>query len=59
MVQISGENSNPFLKFPGRMKKNAAVPPTTLSKGDGLKDIGHIMSIGNLLLAVNSVRFRI
>ena len=29
--------------------------PSSLSKNEGLKDIGHNMSIGNLILGVNSV----
>ena len=33
------------------------MPPLSppLSKDEGLRDIGHIMSIGNLILGVNSV----
>ena len=38
----------------GRVTK-ISPPFPSLSKDEGLRDIGHIMSIGNLLLGVNSV----
>ena len=40
--------------FSGRVTK---IPPPfpPLSKDEGLRDIGHIMSIGNLILDVNNV----
>ena len=34
---------------------NTPVPPTPISKDEALKDIGHNMSIGNLILVVNSI----
>ena len=55
MVQISGENSKPFWSMlSGRMTEMPPLSPP-LSKDEGLRDIGHIMSIGNLILGVNSV----
>ena len=52
MVQISGENCKPFWSMcPGRMIPS--LPP--LSKDEGLKAIGHSMSIENLILGVYSV----
>ena len=38
-------------------EKEKKIPPPSspLSKDEVLKDIGHIMSIGNLILGVNSV----
>ena len=38
-----------------RSDLNTSVPTTLLSKGEGLKDIGHNMNIWNLILVVNSV----
>ena len=35
--------------------KNTPVPPPPLPKDEGLKDIGHSMSIGNLILGADSV----
>ena len=55
MVPISDENCKPFWSmFSGRMTE---IPPPSplLSKDEGLRDIEHIMSIGNLILGVNSV----
>ena len=40
---------------PRESDKNTPVPPTPLSKDEGLKDIGHSMSIRNLILVVSSV----
>ena len=55
MVQISGENSKPLWSMcPGRMKK-CTSPSPQLPKDEGLKDIGHSMSIENLILGVYSV----
>ena len=54
MVQISEINREPFWNMvPGRVRK---IPPPSppLSKDETLKDIGHIVSIGNLILDVNS-----
>ena len=51
MVQISGKNSNLFWSMrSGRVTKIRPFP-----KYGGLKDIGHSMSIGNLILGVNNV----
>ena len=44
---LSGKSSIPPPKIP--------PPVFPLSKDEKLKDIGHIMSIGNLILGVNSV----
>ena len=46
-----GSRSGVF--FQGEWEKYPSLPP--LSKDEVLKDIGHIMSIGNLTLNVNSV----
>ena len=48
----------PVLEYVSREsdKKNTRPSPPP-SKDEGLKDIGHIMSIGNLILSVNSVMF--
>ena len=57
MVQTSDENCKPFFSMvSGRVRK---IPPPSppLSKDKGLKDIGDIMSIGNLILGVNSVTY--
>ena len=51
MVQISGKNSNLFWSAPEERLKYTCP----LSKDGGLKYIGHNMSIGNLILVVNSV----
>ena len=55
MVQILGENFKPFWSMPsGRVTKiHPSLPP--LSKDEGLKNIGHSMSIRNLIFGVNSV----
>ena len=55
MVQISDENCRLFWSIrSGRVQK---IPPPfpQLSKDEGLKDIDHITSIGNLILGVNSI----
>ena len=53
MVQISGKNSEPFWSMlSGRVTK---ITPLYPPPSEGLKDIGHIMTIGNLILGVNSV----
>ena len=44
MVQVSGKNFKIVLEYESSM----------LSKDIGLKDIGHNMSIGNLILGINS-----
>ena len=52
MVQISGENSTPFWSIrSGRVTKDL----TQDSKDRGLKNIGHSISIRNLIFGVNSV----
>ena len=49
MVPILGKNSKPFWSMsPGRVTKNTRP-------SEGLNDIGHSMSIDNLILGVNSV----
>ena len=56
MVQISGENSKPFWSMrSGRVTKIHPSLPSSLSKDEGLKNIGHSMSIRNLIFGVNSV----
>ena len=55
MVQISGENSKPFWSMrSGRVTK---IPPPSppLPKGEGIRDIGHSITIANLFLGINSV----
>ena len=48
-------------KIPNRSRllresdENVPAPLAPFSKGEGLKDIGHIMRIGNLVSVVNSV----
>ena len=54
MDQVSGKNPNPFWSAQEEWLKYTC-PSTPLSKEEGLKDIGHNMSIGNLILVVNSV----
>ena len=55
MVQTSGENSKPFWSMrSGRVTKIYPSSPP-LSKDEGLKNIGHSMSIRNLIFGVNSV----
>ena len=51
MVQVSDENC----KTLQRMLSGRVPPSPPLSKDQVLKDIGHIMSIENLILGVNSV----
>ena len=55
MLQISGKNSEPFWSMLSR--RVTKIPPLypPPSEDEGLKDIGHIMTIGNLILGVNSV----
>ena len=55
MVQISDKNSNSFWNIrSGRVTK--ILPPSPpFSKDEGLRDSWHSMSIGNLILGVNSV----
>ena len=57
MVQISGKNSKLFWSIcPRRITKiHPSLPSPPFSKDEGLKDMGHSMSIGNLILGVNSV----
>ena len=55
MLQISGKNSKLFRsKVSERVTKIPCLSPL-LSKDEGLRDIGHIMSIENLILVVTSV----
>ena len=54
MDQVSGKNPNPFWSAQEEWLKYTC-PSTPLSKEEGLKDIGHNMSIANLILVVNSV----
>ena len=54
MVRTLNENYKPFWSMcPERVTKNTR-PSTLLSKDEGLKDIGHSMTIGNLILRANS-----
>ena len=56
MVKISHENCKPFWSTLSWKKEKKIPPPSPpLSKDNVLKDIGHIMSIENLILGVNSV----
>ena len=65
MVQISEKNcrfrqSRSGVYVQGKWEKSPPPPPPPplshpLSKDEGLKDIGHIMSIGNLILDVKIV----
>ena len=55
MFQISGQISRPFWSIlSGKVTK---IPPSfrPLSKDEGLRNIGDILSIGNLIFGVNSV----
>ena len=55
MIQISAQNSGPFWSIlSGKVTK---IPPPfpPLSKDEGLRNNGHIVSIGNLIFGVNSV----
>ena len=56
MAQISnGENSRLFWSMRSEKVTKYTPPYTSLSKDEGLKDIGHRMSIENLILGVNSI----
>ena len=55
MVQISDENYKPLWSMLLERVRKISPPFPPLSKDEGLKDIGHIMSIRNLILGVNSV----
>ena len=56
MVQISGENSKPFCSMrSGRVTKIYPSLTFFLSKDEEIKNIGHSMSIRNLIFCVNSV----
>ena len=56
MVQTSSKNSKPFWSMrSGRVTKIHPSLPSSLSKDEGLKNIGHSMSIRNLIFGVNSV----
>ena len=55
MVPISGENCKPFWSMLSGGMTEIPPPSPPLSKDEGLRDIEHIMSIGNLILGVNSV----
>ena len=52
MIQILGENSRPFWSMLSERVTKISPPIPPLSKDEGLGDIGHIMSIGNLTLGV-------
>ena len=54
MVQISGEDSKPFWLYAQEERQKSPLPPLR-SQNEGLRDIGHSMGIGNLILGVNSV----
>ena len=55
MVQISDENCKPFWNIRSGTVRKIPPPLPLLSKDEGLKDSGHIINIGNLVLGVNSV----
>ena len=56
MAQISnGENSRLFWSMRSEKVTKYTPPYTSLSKDEGLKDIGHRMSIENLILGVNII----
>ena len=53
--QIPGENFKPFWSMLSKRVTKNTPSLSPLSKHDGLRDIGHIMSIRNLRLSVSSV----
>ena len=55
MVQISDENCQPFWNIRSGTVRKIPPPSPLLSKDERLKDSGHIIKIGNLILGVNSV----
>ena len=56
MVQISGEISKPFWSMRSERVWQKYTPPSSpLSKDKGLKNIGHSVSIRNLIFGVSSV----
>ena len=54
MVRISGENSKPFWSMHSRRVTKIHPSSPSLSKDEGLRDIGHSMRIGNLIFSVSS-----
>ena len=55
MIQISGEHSKPFWNMLSLRVTEIPPPFYSLSKDKGLRNIGQMMSIENLILGVNSV----
>ena len=56
IVEIFKQKLQALLEYAFWEKEKKIPPPSSpLSKYEVLKDIGHIMSIGNLILGVNSV----
>ena len=55
MIQISAQNSRPFWSILSRKVTKTPPPFPPLSKDEGLRNKGHVMSIGNLIFGVNSV----
>ena len=55
MVQISDKNCKLLWSIRSRRVQKIPPPSPQLSKDEGLKDIDHITSIGNLILGVSSV----
>ena len=54
MVKISDENL--LWSILSGKRKKITPPSLPLSKDEVLNDIGHILSIGNLILGANSVK---
>ena len=59
MVQISVENSKQIWNILSEGATKILPPSPLLSKDEELRDIDHIMKIGNLILCVSSVSFHI
>ena len=59
MVQISVENSKQIWNILSEGVTKILPPFPLLSKDEELRDIDHLMKIGNLILCVSSVSFHI
>ena len=55
MVQISDKNSKLFWNVRSERVTKTSPPSPPLSKDEGLRDIGHSLRIGNLIMCVNGV----
>ena len=55
MVRISGKNSKPLWCTLSEKVTKITPPSTPSSNDEGLRDIGHIMSIENLILGANTI----